>query len=93
MKPQKKFTERYKEKVNSKNFLSTTEYIEKYRNNPLDQIKDAPKMFASRIELFWKDYHDKELNSLARQISLYFILETLVLIVNFFVIAYFIIHQ
>lgn len=62
--PQKKFTQRYKEKINKKDFLSTFEYIEKYKNNPIGQMKDAPSMFSSRIELFRKDYHDKELNKL-----------------------------
>ncbi len=90
IKPQKRFVQRYKEKINKKDYLLPFEYIERYRNKPMEQIKDAPQMLHSRVELFWKDYHDKELNKLARQISLYFIAEVLVLVINFFVVAYFI---
>lgn len=88
IKPQRRFIELYKEKVNQKDFLNPFEYVGRYRNKPLDQIKDAPKMFLSRLELFWKDYHDKELNKAARKVSLYFIGMTLVIIIDFFLFGF-----
>lgn len=72
--PQKKFTKRYNEKFDSNDFIGPGEYIKKYRQKPIDQMKDSPSMMRSRVEMILgKDYKDKELNQLAFQIRLFYI--------------------
>ncbi len=88
IKPQRRLSELYRKKINPNELFSPLEYIKKYKNKPLEQIKDAPKMFLVRFEVFWRDYHDKELNKAAREVRLYFVAQTLVIIIDFFLFGY-----
>ncbi len=91
IKPQKKFIKRYQQKVNTEDFHGPFEYIEKYRHQSVQQVKDAPRMMLARFELLLgKDYHDVELNRLAKQIRLYSLAQVIVLVGNFFLFVYFI---
>jgi hypothetical protein len=63
---QKKFIERYKEKI---------------------QQKDVQKRLSLLQLLFGKNYHDKELNNIARQIRIYYVAQVVIMIVFLYFLA------
>lgn len=87
---QVKFTRLYRERRDPHAFLSPGELQEKYKYNPFQFFNDAPKIQAISFEIFWRDYQDKELNRLARKISLYMLAQTILIIFNFLFFAYYI---
>ncbi len=79
---QKKFGRLYKEKIDSDEAFSPQEINKKYKGKKDLFYQDSSKMFMVRMEIFWRDYQDKEMNRLAKRIRLYFILMLLVMFFN-----------
>jgi hypothetical protein len=80
----------YQERRDPEAVFTPKEVNEKYMNNPGLFIHDMPKLMLRSMEIFWRDYQDKELNSLARKMSLYMLAQTLLIIFNFLFFAYYI---
>jgi hypothetical protein len=92
-KPLKEFAKLYKEKIDPNQAFSTEDIKKKYTNKNLQFINDAPKNLLLGFEMMWRDYNDKSLNKVAREASRYVIAMIVVILLNFFVISYFIVNK
>ncbi len=89
----KEFIRLYKQKSNSNRSLYPFEFVSFYSKRQEQFWKDVPKNFQFVLGILWKDYHDKTLNKAARKVSFYFLASTVLIIIDFLIFGYMIIHS